>query len=47
MPLNMDSCKSAINSLAKSLNVSDERAAYGIYSLVGETMTAAASNSCY
>ena len=42
MPLNMDSCKSAINSLAKSLSVSDERAAYGIYSLVGETMAAAA-----
>ena len=42
MPLNMDSCKSAINSLAKSLNVSDEHAAYGIYSLVGETMAAAA-----
>ena len=42
MPLNMDSCKSAINSLAKSLSVSDESAAYGIYSLVGETMAAAA-----
>ena len=42
MPLNMDACKSAISSLAKSLNVSNERAAYGIYSLVGETMAAAA-----
>ena len=42
MPLNMQACKLAMESLAQKLNVTAEQAAFGIYSLVGETMAAAA-----
>ena len=42
MPLDEAACAQAISSLALKLNVSDQEAAYGIYSVVGEAMAAAA-----
>lgn len=42
MPLDMKACRVAIDRLAEELNVTAEEAAFGIYSLVGETMAAAA-----
>ena len=42
MPLDEAACRRAISRLALELNVSEQQAAYGIYSLVGEAMAAAA-----
>ena len=42
MPLDVNACSAAINDLAGSLDVKAEDAAFGIYSLVGEAMAAAA-----
>ena len=42
MPLDEAACRRAISRLALELNVSEQQAAYGIYSLVGEVMAAAA-----
>lgn len=42
MPLNLDTARTAVKKLAQGLNVSVEDAAFGIFSVVGESMAAAA-----